>query len=329
MFYLLHGEDEYSRSRELARMKAKLGDSSSVDLNTSVLDGRELTLDELVFACDTVPFMGQKRLVIVNGLATRFESQAARAKESAEESGFLQRLSEYLTHLPETTRLVFVERKSIKRNNPIHRLAANSECGYVRNFTPPRGQSLNRWIAGRVKEKGGHIESGAIHLLATFVGNDLQLLEHEIDKLQTYTLGERPIKERDVQLLVSYVQEANIFHMVDALGKRDTRRAMSLLHKLLEDAQHPLYILRMIIRQFRILLQIKELLAKGTSTADIRTLLRLHPFALDKMLKQAPNFSIAQLEVIYHRLLEIDAAVKTGEMEEKLALGMFVTELQL
>jgi DNA polymerase-3 subunit delta len=329
VFYLLHGEDEYTRSLELAKMKTRLGDPGSVDLNTTLLDGRDLTLGDLTFACDTMPFLADKRLVIVNNLANRFESRSGGRRERSErESTFLEQLTEYLGRLPDTARLVFLEQQTIKKSNPIHRLASTSEHGYVREFSPPSGRNLNRWIADRVQEKGGSIEAGAIQLLATHVGNDLRLLDQEIDKLCTFTDSERPINERDVQVLVSYVQEANIFHMVDALGKRETRQAMKLLHKMLEDGQHPLYLLSMIIRQFRILLQIKELLAKGTSAADIRALLSLHPFVVQKMTRQASNFSVAQLETIYRRLLETDLAMKTGRMEERLALSLFVTELR-
>lgn len=103
---------------------------------------------------------------------------------------------------------------------------------------------------------------------------------------------------------------------------------MKLLQRLLEDGQPPLYLLHMIIRQFRILLRIKELLGKGTSATDIRALLGLHPFVANKMMKQAPNYSIAQLEAIYHRLLETEVTVKRGAMEPRLALDVFVTELR-
>jgi DNA polymerase-3 subunit delta len=329
MFYLLHGKDEYSRSLFLAKMKAKLGDSTTVDLNTTVLEGQKVALDELIHACDTVPFLAERRLVIINDLAARFEPRRGGEKEESEaEKALLQDLGEYLSRLPDSARLVFLERKKIGRGNPIYKYAVDIEDGYVKEFTPPRGGALNRWIANLVREKGGSIEPGAINLLAAFIGSDLRLLDQEIEKLLTHTGEERPIKEQDVQLLVSYVQEASIFDMVDALGKRDTREAMKLLHRLLDDGQPPLYLLHMIVRQFRILLRIKELLGKGTLAADIRALLGLHPFVVEKMMKQAPNFSIAQLEDIYHRLLEIDEAVKTGGMEPQLALDVFVTELQ-
>jgi DNA polymerase-3 subunit delta len=179
-----------------------------------------------------------------------------------------------------------------------------------------------------VGEQGGRIEPAAVNVLAVYVGNDLRLLDHEIDKLLTYVGEERPITKRDAELLVGYVREANIFHMVDALGTRDTRRAMELVEQLLDDGQAPLYLLHMITRQFRILLQVKELLGKGTAAEDMRSLLGLHPYVLEKATQQARNFSNSQLETIYHQLLELDVAAKTGAMEDRLALNMFVTEVR-
>lgn len=328
MFYLLHGKDEYRRSVELHRMKAKLGDPTTVDLNTTVLDGRKVTIDELAFACDAIPFLSDRRLVIVYDLAARFERTPGDEPDGAQQdSEFLERLEEYLGQLPESARLVFLEDRKIKKGNPIHRLVSASDRGYEKEFAPLRPGDLNRWITDRVEEKGGRMDTAAIRVLATYVGNDLRLLGHEIDKLLTYAGDERSVTEGDAKLLVGYAHEADIFQMVDALGTRDTSQAMELLEKLLAEGQHPLYLLRMITRQFRILLQTKELQSRGTPAGDVKTLLRLHPYVAKKTMAQARNFSIRQLEGIYHRLLEIDAAVKTGEMEDHLALNMFVAEL--
>ena len=329
MLYLFHGEDEYQRSLQLEEMKAKLGDPTTVALNTTEFSGRQLTLDELIFACDAIPFLGERRLVIVSDLATRFERDAKdAASRSEQDSTFLQRFKEYVTSLPDTARLVLMESRKIKKANPISKIVSDSDHGYQEEFAPLRGRELNGWIVRRVEAKGGRIETPAVNILAAFVGGDLRLLDQEIEKLHTYVGAERPINVEDVELLVSYVQEANIFHMVDALGRRDTTRAMELLEQLLEGGQHPLYLLRMITRQFRILLQIKELRAKGTLPADIGPLLGLPPFVVDKTSRQARNFSFRQLEDIYRSLLELDAAVKSGEIEDRLALNLFVTEVR-
>jgi DNA polymerase-3 subunit delta len=327
MFYLFHGEDEFSRSETLAEFKEKMGDPGLAELNTTVFDGSKVTLGELQHACSSVPFMADRRLVIVEGLLTRLESKGEERALSAWQKEYLEGLIQYLQRLPETTRLVFVEDKSISQSNLVHRLALADERGHVKEFKPPQGRELNRWIEERVRKKGGQISPAAVEELAAFVGNDLRLLDQEIEKLIAYVDLVRPISEDDVRLLVSYVREANIFEMVDALGQRDSQQAAKLLHQLLDEGEHPLALLGMIVRQFRTMIQVKELNAQGLSQQDIAARLGLHRFVVKKAVRQAMNFSMEQLEVIYRKLLETDVAIKTGQMDEVLALDMLVVGL--
>jgi DNA polymerase-3 subunit delta len=327
MFYLFHGEDEFSRSETLADFKKKMGDPGLVELNTTVFDGSRVTLGELQHACGSVPFMADRRLVIVEGLLTHLASRGKKRKPAAWQKEYLEGLTQYLRHLPETARLVFVEDKSIGKSDPVHKLALADERGHIKEFKPPQRRGLNRWIKERVKKKGTQINAAAVETLAAFVGNDLRLLDQEIEKLSIYVNRARPINEDDVRLLVSYVQEANVFEMVDALGRRDGRRAAKLLHQLLDDGEHPLALLGMIVRQFRIMIQVKELSGQGLSQQDMATRLRQHPFVVKKTMRQAMNFSMEQLETIYRKLLETDVALKTGQMSEVLALDMLVVGL--
>ncbi len=336
MFYLLHGEDEFSRSETLAKLKGRMGDPTMADLNTTVFDGRKASLGELMHACDAVPFLAGRRLVIVEGLLSHLEVR--RGKGDKMEGGrpawkkeYLEGLVDYLKRLPETTRLIFVEDTPVHPDNPIYQLALaekKRKRAYVKEFRPPKGNELERWVGERTVSKGGQITPTAVKALVTFVGDDLRLLNQEIEKLLTYVDRARPITEEDVQLLVSYVQEANIFEMIDALGQRNGQRALKLLHKLLEDGNPPLALLGMIVRQFRIMLQIKELEGKGMSRAEIgRRLKDLHKYVIQKGSRQARNFSMEQLERVYDKLLETDWAIKTGRMDPVVALDMLVVGL--
>ncbi|MCD6554527.1 MAG: DNA polymerase III subunit delta [Anaerolineae bacterium] len=322
MFYLFHGEDEFSRAEAVQNLKQRMdGDPAMVDLNTAILDGRKITLGELRHACDTIPFLADRRLVIVEGLLGALSGQEKRRSKE-----ILDELVAYLPHLPPTTRLILVENRRISQKHPVYQLALAEECGHVQEFVPPRQNALPRWITKRAERHGGQITPPAAGELAAFVGNDLRLLDQELAKLVAYTGGERPISVDDVHLLVSYAQEANVFHMVDALGRRDGRTAMRLLHQLL-DKQKPLALLGMIVRQFRILVQVKELSERGLGQREITDKLKLHSFVVEKGLRQARNFSMAQLEKVYDQLVETDVAIKTGRLDPVLALDLLVAGL--
>ncbi len=338
MFYILHGEEEFGLSEELAKLHAKLAenDPAMAQLNTTILDGNRLTLSELRHACDSIPFMADRRLVIVHGLLGRLtpesrgKGQAAPGgEESTANRAFLNDLAAYLPVLPPPTRLVFVESKPLEDSHPILQVAKaerKKKRAYIRSFPKPKDGELPKWIWRRVRQRAGTISGDAVRMLASLVGSDLRLLDQEIDKLLVYADGQQVTAE-DVRILVSRAREASIFDLVDCVGRRETDRALRLLHRLLDDGEPPLYLLAMLARQVRILIQVKELQAQRLNPREIADRLKLHPFVVDKGIAQARNFDLAQLEGAHRRLVETDWMIKTGQSEDVLALDMLVVAL--
>jgi len=326
LFYVFYGTDEFSRSETLNTFKKRLGPPDTVDLNTTVLDKANTSLAELRHACDAIPFLAEKRLVIVKNLLTRLTPKEGR-KLTQSQIAYRRALCEYLPTLPETTRLVFIDEGDLPARHPVVKLAREHERGYLKRFDPPTDDALPGWIHKRVRKYGGEIDEKAAHNLGTLVHRDLRLLDQEIYKLVTYTKGERPITPEDVATLVPYAKEVVIWDMVDAMGRRDRKAASQLLHQLLDADQHPLYLQSMIIRQFRLLIQVKDLESRGASQQEVVQTLHLHPFPARKLHDQARRFTSSQLEAVYRHLLDTDVAIKTGEIEATLALDLLVAGL--
>jgi DNA polymerase-3 subunit delta len=313
MFYVFHGDDEHSKKKYLNQLIQKLGDPTMVDLNTSRFEGNSLTLSELRHACDSVPFLSDRRVVIVNDLLVQ-------------EPDFIDDLLAYVRELPETTRLVFLESRLLPNKDPVVGLAKQMESGYVKSFKRLEGRDLAFWIQNQVAEEDGAISPRAAHLLAVNVGNDLALLENEIEKLLRYKDGET-IEAEDVALLCSYVAEASIFDFVDALGSRHGRTAGELLQRKLDEGTEPAYLYAMIVRQFRLLIQVKELFMEGYRQTDIAQRLNIHGFVSGKLIQQSRNYQLRQLEEIYAHLLDMDLGVKTGKTDMITALDLLVAGL--
>ncbi len=319
MFYIFHGEDTFSCAEALAEFKAKMGDPAMVDLNTTRLDGHSVDMAGLIHHCDTMPFMSDRRLVVVQGLLERLSKQGEAEYEAA--------LVNYLPTLPETTRLVFVETVELPKWHPVVELALRHEAGFVKTFVLPQGRELERWIRRRVEAAGGSISPAALNALSIYVGSDLYQLAQEIAKLVDYTGGKRAIEEKDVQLLTPHVREGSVFEMVDALGRQDGRTAGRIYHQLLDMGEQPLMLLSMIVRQFRLMIQIKELAPRLLTPEAIARELGQNPYPVKKIMQQARNFTMPQLRGIYHRLLEADVEIKTGRTEAALALDLLIAEL--
>lgn len=323
MFYVFHGEDAFSRGEEIARLRARMGDPDMAALNTSILDGRTLTWEDLCANCDSVPFLFERRLVIVHGLLERL----TRRGQSAADADMLDRLVAYLPDLPDSTRLVLVEQKQLPANHPVVALARSHDSGHERSFAVPTGGDLTRWVRERVRQGGGEIDASGAKALCAFVGDDLYQLHHEIEKLLAYTDCRRAIGEDDIRAITPQARQANIFNLVDALGQRNGPQAIRVYHDLLVTDEHPLGILGMIVRQFRLLIQVKELAPHTPTAQAIARVLGQSPYSIKKILAQSHNYSMEQLRVVYQRLLETDLAIKTGELEATLALDTLIAAL--
>lgn len=197
----------------------------------------------------------------------------------------------------------------------------------VREFTSLKGEKLRSWMQTQAKKRECSISPAALKLLAALVGNNLWLLSMEIDKLCLYSKG-RMVEENDVRSLVAYAQETNVFAMVDAILERRADVATQLLHRLENEGAAPPYLLFMITRQFRLVMQAKDLLHQKQPATEIgRSLGITHDFALRKTIEQARRHSMERLKEVYRKLLETDISIKTGRIKGELALDLLICEL--
>jgi DNA polymerase III subunit delta len=344
VFWILHGEDEFRRAEFLTKLKNDLGDSAMLEFNTTIVDGRRATLAQITHAADSVPFLGTKRLVIVESLLSRLSNSKKQEKADsnsgaddtvpAGQKEFAQVLRDYVQHVPESTLLIFVETTSLPASQPLRAVTqGDAAVGTMREFRPfssekREGPMLHAdWTKDRAKSKGVGIAPDALRLLTTHVGYDLRLMDQELEKLSVYAGEHNKVTEADVRRLVTSVREADIFEMVDALGRRELQRAIILLHQMLDEGKAALYLLTMIVRQFRIMLEVKELATLGMSEPEIAHELRLHEFVVKKGNLQARPFSFDQLTHIYEALAATDEAIKTGKLQDMLALDLLVAEI--
>ncbi len=329
MLYILLGQDDFSRRQCLDEIKRGTDDQALLAANTTTFDGQQMTLDQLRTVCETIPFLVERRLVIVDGLLERFEprSKFSRQKKtttaSNQQNGY-KSLADYITKLPDSIILVLIDGK-IKSNNPLLReLSARAE---VKSFPLLKDAELRQWVQRRVAEEGGGISSQAVGLLAKIVGSNLWAMANEINKLVLFASGRR-IEEEDIKVVVSYVQEANVFAMVDAILDFKAGVAEQLLQQLLQGGAAPAYLLFMLSRQVRMIVQVKELTNRGEPKIEIQDKLGLtKEFAWRKTLEQAGKYPLARLKEVYHKLLEADLSIKTGKYGGELTLNLLIAEL--
>jgi DNA polymerase-3 subunit delta len=322
LVYILFGTDDFSLRQELEEIKSTLGDKESLALNTTVLDGRRLTVSQLTNTCSTVPFLANCRLVIVEGLLERFD-QSAGAKRA--ELSEWQTFVDFVSAKPPTTILVLVDGKMAKSNPLLRKLA---KIAKVREFPALKRDGLQHWVQDRVAGRAATISPRAARLLTETAGEDLWGLANEIEKLSLYAKG-RQIEEEDVRRVTSSAREASIFAMVDAIAEKRLPAAMRLLHQLLTEGTPPTHLLTMMSRQVRLMVQAKELSRQTRLSSDEkRVQLGVSwNYPVDKLLSQSADHSKERLFAIYEKILDTDLAIKTGKWPDELALDLLVADV--
>jgi DNA polymerase-3 subunit delta len=329
LIYVLIGEDSFSTRQALEEIKGGLGDTTLLAANTTTLDGQQLTLNQLRAAAETAPFLAEKRLVIVPGLLQRYEARAktGRGRKKApgnDQPDELKAIAAYIPQMPDSAVLVLTD-SGISPGNSL--LKGASDRAVVRSFPLLRGKKLQQWIQQHLKKKGDSASPQAVDLLARLIGGNLWTMASEIEKLALFTAGRR-IEEEDVRLVVSQGQEANVFAMVDAILELKTKTAQQLLQQLLQKGAAPVYLMAMLSRQLQLIVRARELRNQGKTEAEIQTRLGLaSEFALRRTLEQAGHYRLERLKGVYHRLLETDLSVKTGQRDGELALTILIAEL--
>lgn len=337
MFYLLHGEDEFTSREHLKQLRQK-GDFG---FNQDSYSGAEVDIKTLIITIDTLPFLSEQRLIVVTGLPKKKRNEAAtptptseggkgkKGKKSSKASAptrgsFEKELAERIATMPESTTLILLVEEALDANNAL--VKAAERYGKVIQSSLPKGAALEAWITKRAKNIDVKITGEAINLLANFIGNNLRLLANELDKLATFVGKGGTITAEDIRQLSAQVQEARIFDLTDALAQRNHKKALNILHDLLADGEPPLKLLSTITTQMRSLLLVKELAQKGIRAPQIASTLGIAPFIAEKSLRQVGNFSVSQLESAYHELLTTDAALKRSRLTPEMALDLLVVQ---
>ncbi len=319
MIKVFHGDDGFTISEAVRRARVSVGPEDVRDPNTTLLEGNSFKPFDIIAAASTLPFLADRRLVLVYGL---LESMDGRGNSRGSEWDELPKM---LADLPGSSEIVFVESTTLRAN--ARGVKAAGPGAEVREFRSPRGPALEAWARDRFTRYDSAATLDAVARLVWLAGGNLRLLDSEIGKLALYA-GEREITQSDVDEMVGEAREASIFAAVDAVLERRPGVAMRLMYSLLEGGSSVGSIISMLARQVRLVLLAGTLRAADVQQSEIGSRIGLNNrYALEKTLRQASRFGKSYLALTHRRLLDADMDIKTGKIGERLALEILVGRL--
>lgn len=305
--YLLYGEEAFLKKSYKNRLKEAIAGDDT--MNYHYFEGKGLDVQEIISLADTMPFFGSRRLILV------------------EDSGFFKSatdaLVEYLPSMPDTTCILFVESEVDKRNRMYKKV---KDLGHAAEMTRQNVNQLAAWAGGILAKEGRKITGRTMELFLSKTGDDMENIRMELEKLISYTIGRDVITDQDVEEVCTVRVTNKIFDMVSAIVTRQTKKAMDLYEDLLTLKEPPMRILFLIARQFNQLLQVKEMMAQGMDKGSIASRLKMQPFVVGKVMPQARAFSRAQILSYVNLCVDAEEAVKTGRLNERLAVELLITK---
>jgi len=346
------GEDDFSISEELAIKKAefakKYGDINiySIDWKYDNDDEREkMSRLQVGLSSDSL-FSSNKLLILKNVLSSaKKKKKNELLGEEGDNAGSAkdEMILKYFAKPKESIDLFLIESEVDQRKKTYKELIKLEKQGMaeLKEFLLPVDRSFDAWIVQRVEKGGGKINKDAVNVLSLSLGKgfsqrdkskkvtqsyDLWEADSEISKLVSFADGKEITKD-DIELLVRSKVDMNIFNLTDSISQRNKQKAILLLNMQIEKGANEIYILTMLIRQFRNLLIVKDLLEEGLSNLQIVQRTKMHPFVVKKTIEQCRNFKFSDLKKIYQKLYDADVAIKTGKMESGLALDLLVVSI--
>ena len=295
---LFHGENNYLIRQAINDIKNKFI-SSEGDLNLKVFEARSMSStmeSEIISACETPPFLGNQRLTIVRDFDF---------KKSVEN------LLKFLEDLPQYTTLLVTSNKADARTKLFKFFKKHGE---VHEFKDLKPSEFRHWLNGETNNRDIKLNPDALELLTTFTLGSCESAINELAKLKAYS-NQKTVTRQDVEILVHPDLHTSVFRLTDAIGERKIGSALSSLHDIVNRGENLIQIFFMIVRQFRILLNLQAYAIKKLSPASLAKELKLHPFVVQSSLRQLRNFSKVELLESYRRLLDIDTAVKKGKVQ--------------
>lgn len=325
MIIFLHGADSFRSRQKLNALIEQFKKQRDPGGNNVVkIDGTKLSIDELNSKIAPSSLLAEKRLLVIEDLFNHKEENIFKS---------------LLTYLQKSERaknenvLIFYEGRELdSKKYGEKKLTATrkkffdylKKQKFSEQFNPLNNIQTANWIKDYISSQNIKINPTTINLIINLTSADLWVLHNELNKLINFVQAQKrnEITTYDVQQFIHGAIDDNIFALTDAISNKNKALFFMLLENQLEAGSSIQQILAMLIRQFKIILQIKELLIQSSTIQDITSQLKLHPYVVQKTIPQTRNFSLDYLKNILSQLVNIDYKTKTGQADGLTSLNL-------
>lgn len=315
--YVFYGPDEKLIKETIDLMIEKTIDKSFGDLNLVRFDGMKFQSDDVINACETLPFMSDKKIVLI------YRAEFLSDKEDRENKKRFEDIYKYIENLPEHCIIIMYYVFSDDREKAGSGIKKLEKRCTVIKADKLKGDKLYKKVGGIFEERGRAVDKALLKFFCDNVENNMNIINNEIDKLLSYTEG-REITRRDMTELLPQLSDDDIFDLVDFLSQKRPEKALDILNELIFRGENIMSILFMIVRQFKLLYSIKIGMDEGKNKDMLVKELRLHPYVCEKLMGQSRKFSLNQIKACMRLCLDTEKTLKSSQSDKKIEMEMLL-----
>lgn len=311
--FLILGDDPYLKERQLKRLRQELVPPENKEFNFDRYHLSESTLDRVREGIEQFPFLSPHRTIEI------FEIEALADKDLGQLIDVLE------TEVSRgTNQIILVGKQLDNRRKTSQKLKAISE---VFECKRPFESHVPRWIQTMVKEEGLSISIDLVQVLHFKVGNHLESLWSEIQKLKTYMGERKQIRREDLEAIVSESKEIPVFELSRFLAEKNLKDALLSCQRSLDNGESPVLMLSLLGRHFRILLQMNTLKSLHLSDKELSQRVGVPVFFLPQYREQLRHWSQSELMTGIETLYDADIRSKTTAASKDLLLEATILDL--
>ena len=315
MIFVIYGEESFLMEQKLQSLKKEY-DCNEDNMNISTYRANEDSLEEVYEDLITPPFLTDKKMVVLKN------PYFLTTKKVKKDNNELEYFEKCLINCDEVIFVIyhvgkdFDERKKIVKN--LRKQAQFFEIDKVNHY------KLSDSTRQAIRRRDATIDDDALELLLSRLGDSLNNVALEVEKLCLYS---KHITYDIVDELVSKPLDENVFALTSAILQKDRRKMFSIYHDLMILNEEPIKLIVLIAGQMRLIYQVKLLDRKGYNDKEIGKILGVNPYRLKYVRQEGKDFDLNELLQCLDDLSRLDVEIKTGKMDKKMGLELFMVRI--